>query len=398
MAVSRTPAWGEVPPSEQPPTEPLAMRGPRGLARHLRHVVWSGLWSRGRGAAPATRGPRSARQVAATAILSGAAAFAFLYLGLLAAAEVTWLVRDPVYADKERRLSRIERAAPGTPVVLFLGTSRIGYGFEAGRVPQATDGKIEAFNFGIPATGPVTHLLYLRRLLAAGHRPDLLLVEILPPALADLPDGPLEGRFTAGNRFRKAELDTVAEYRFPVAQLRTQWRESLVNPWYSYRFHLLGRLSPTMLPWNVRFDWGRPPDPRGWNAAIGPEPVGEQAEAGFQQATREYAGILRTTRPGGPAVAALNELLRLARDHGVPTRLVLMPEAERFQALYPQKYQLTLNQLLEELARHTPIHDARNWVPAEGFRDGHHLNRNGAALFTDRLIHDVIRPALGGPP
>jgi hypothetical protein len=396
MAVSRTPAREAMSPPEHPPTKPLAGGVLRGwLPRWHQWLASNRLASQG-DSPILQRGPRSAQQVAAGALLAGAITFGLLHLGLVTTAAMTWLIRDPVYADKELRLARIERAAPGPPVVVFLGTSRGGYGFEAGRVVQATGGRIEAFNFGIPATGPVSHLVYLRRLVEAGHRPALLLVEILPPALADLPDGPLEGRFADGNRFRQAELNQVAGYRFPVAKLRSQWRESLINPWYSYRFHLLGRISPTLLPWHVRFDWGRPPDPRGWNAAIGPEPVGEQAQAGFQQATLEYAGILRTTRPGGPAVQALSQLLDLAREHGIPTRLVLMPEAVPFQALYPRAYRVKLEQVLAEVARDVPIHDARNWVPDDGFRDGHHLNRTGAALFTDRLIREVIGPALGG--
>src|SRR5262245_20512957 len=266
-------------------TEPIPVVTLKRLAR---------FWPFAAGTQPPRRpGPRSARRAAAVAVAVGAAAFAALHLALATAAEVTLLVRDPVYADKELHLCRIERAAPGTPMVVLLGTSRAGYGFKAGRVPEATAGRVEAFNFGIPATGPVSHLVYLRRLLDAGHRPALLIVEILPPALADLPDGPLEGRFADGNRFHSDELDVVALYGFPDAKLREQWRHSLSVPWFSYRFHLMGRVSPTMLPWNVRFDWGRPPDPRGWNAAIGDEPTPEQAAAGFKQATREYGHILR---------------------------------------------------------------------------------------------------------
>lgn len=350
------------------------------------------------GAQSPQRDNRSARRTAFIAVVAGGVAFAALHLALAAAAEITLLVRDPVYADKELRLCRIERAAPGTPLVLFLGTSRGGYGFEADRVPEATGGRIEAFNFGIPATGPVTHLVYLRRLLDAGHRPALLIVEILPPALAHLPDGPLEGRFADGNRFHADELDVVASHGFPDAKLREQWRESLVAPWHSYRFHLVGRVSPTMLPWNVRFDWGRPPDPRGWNAAIGDEPVGEQAAEGFKQATREYGGILRSARPGGPAVRALGELLALAREYAIPTRLVLMPEAVAFRALYPRAYTVQLDRVLSEAAHGVPVDDARRWVPDDDFRDGHHLNRTGAAVFTDRLTREVIVPAIGGRP
>jgi hypothetical protein len=345
---------------------------------------------------PPRRGPRSARRTAAVAVAVAVAAFAALHLALAAAAEVTLLVRDPVYADKELRLSRVERAAPGTPAAVLLGTSRAGYGFEAGRVPEATGGRVEAFNFGIPATGPVTHLVYLRRLLDAGHRPALLVIEILPPALADLPDGPLEGRFADGNRFHAAELDVVAGFGFPDAKLRGQWRDSLAAPWHSYRFHLVGRLSPTMLPWNVRFDWGRPPDPRGWNAAIGPELTPEQSAEGFKQATREYSWILNDSHPGGPAVRALRELLALARERAIPTRLLLMPESVAFRGLYPRAYTARLDRLLRELGREAPVIDARGWVPDDGFRDGHHLNRSGAAIFTDRLTSEVIAPTLGG--
>ena len=37
------------------------------------------------------------------------------------------------------------------------------------------------FNFGMVGAGPLVELVVLRRLLAEGVRPDLLLVEVLPP-------------------------------------------------------------------------------------------------------------------------------------------------------------------------------------------------------------------------
>src|SRR5581483_11935520 len=118
-----------------------------GLTPPARRALWSWLFGTGQGT-PRLARASARRRTAAVTVTVGAAVFAALHLALAAAAEVTLLVRDPVYADKELRLRRIERAAPGTPVVVLLGTSRAGYGFEAGRVPEATDSHTEAFNFG----------------------------------------------------------------------------------------------------------------------------------------------------------------------------------------------------------------------------------------------------------
>jgi hypothetical protein len=73
-----------------------------------------------------------------------------------------------------------------------------------------------------------------------------------------------------------------------------------------------------------------------------------------------------------------------------------MPESVAFRGLYPRAYSTPLDKLLRELEREVPVIDARGWVPDDGFRDGHHLNRTGAAIFTDRLAVEVIAPALGG--
>ena len=140
------------------------------------------------------------------------------------ASECSLYLRDPVYSDKERKLTRIERdLPPGSPVVVFVGTSRTGNGFDAGRaqtVVTATLGRpAGAFNFGTPASGPVTHLLHVKRLLADGHRPALLLLELHAPVLAELPDGPLEGRFADGTVLRAAHAYERA----------TPWRERRPN-------------------------------------------------------------------------------------------------------------------------------------------------------------------------
>jgi hypothetical protein len=361
-------------------------------------------------AAPAAAPRRDRRRSAAAALAAGVVAAALLHLGLAVAAEASRLVRDPVYADKERKLARLERALPpGSPVVVFVGTSRTGNGFDAGRAQElltdALGRPAGAFNFGTPASGPVTHLLHLRRLLAGGHRPALLVLEILPPTLAELPDGPLEGRFAGGAAFGWDELDWAAGYGFPVERLREQRRKAVVAPWYGLRFQVLGRLFPTALPYHLRYDWSRGPDQNGWNPMLVEEVDDAQRAAGFSRAKLEYRDILAGLKLGAGPTRALRDLLELCRERGIPVVLVRMPEGSGFRALYPRGVAARVERFLGELAGEfrCRVADCREWMPDDAFADGHHLLRGPAGAFTERLTREVIEPALrfatgGGTP
>lgn len=351
-------------------------------------------------AGAARRAPR--RRRAAVAVGVGLALAALLQLGLGLVAELSYYVRDPGYADKEIRLRKQFAAHPGAPSVVMLGTSRTGYGFYSARIREAMaaelGGRAMAFNFGIPASGPVTHLTYLRRLLAAGHRPDLLLVEVLPPTLAELDGGPLEARFLHGDRLRHGEVETVVGYDFPAAKNRGEWRRSVLTPWHQLRFPIMGRLNPSSLPWHLRYDWSRTEDPAGWSTPIVTEVTPETADAGLKRAAGEYAAMLADLRPTGGGARALTDLLLLCRDERLPVRLVLMPESDGFRALYPP---VTTARLYAFLARldadlGAPLTDARTWLPTEAFTDGHHMLRPGAEAFSDRLAREAILPFFRG--
>ena len=69
-----------------------------------------------------------------------------------------------------------------------------GLAMEA-RLGRTLGRPIVAFNFGIPAAGPVTNALNLRRLLAAGVAPDLVLLEVLPAHLDGRGPEPVEAPF-----------------------------------------------------------------------------------------------------------------------------------------------------------------------------------------------------------
>lgn len=348
---------------------------------------------------PAGR-PRTRRRKAAAALAVGAAVFVLLQAVLAVAAELSLWVRDPGYADKQVRLARREAAAPGAPLAVMLGTSRTGYAFHAGRIEEHLRGELDrpatAFNFGIPASGPVTHLLYARRLLAEGHRPDALLIEVLPPSLADLgPGGPLEAKFLFGDRLRHGELDTLTGHGFP-AKVRAEWRETVIVPWYALRYPLVGRVFPSALSWQRRFDWSRTTDEYGWSTPMVETVTPKEYEAGLERAAGEYRDILADMHPGGGAARALAELLDLCREQRVPVRLVLMPESSGFRALYPPATTARLYAFLGRLcAEHgCTLIDARAWLPDAAFTDGHHQLRSGAEAFSDRLTREAILPML----
>lgn len=373
----------------------------RTLARLVSHMRGSGP-----SIAPRRRDRRHSAVVALTVGFVGAV---LLHLGLAAAAEFSLYLRDPVYSDKERKLGRIEAVLPpGSPVVLFIGTSRSGNGFDAGRAQSVlTDDlgrPVGAFNFGTPASGPVTHLLHLRRLLADGHRPALVLLEFHAPTYAALPDGPLEARFADGTVFSWEELDQLASYGCPVEKLRAERRGVVHAPWYALRFQLVGRLAPTSLPYYLRHDWSRGPDPNGWNAMLFDDLDDQQRSAGIKRAEREYRHLLKGMKLGDGPVRALRDALALCRDYKIPAVLVRMPEGTTYQRLYPPVVEKRIEQFLRDRVVEfgCRVANCRDWMPEAAFADGHHLLRGAATSFSDRFSREVIAPALrnggGGAP
>jgi hypothetical protein len=357
---------------------------------------------------PAPFAPRSSqsaqtnrRQSAAVAVRVALVVALVLQAALGIAGELSLYIRDPGYSDKEIRLARQEDLHPGEPEIVMLGTSRTAAAFHAGLARERLGNREIVFNFGIPASGPITHLLYFRRMLRDGHRPDLLILEVLPPTLGDLPgggpdipEGPLEGRFLFGDRLRHDELETAISYGFPASDVREKWRRSVVLPWYSLRFPITGRIMPSAQPWRLRFDWSRGCDEFGWGAPFASSVTPEEYEKLFQHAVDEYRDILATLEPTGGGARALGDLAELCRRESIPLHLVLMPEASRFRAMYPATVLRQVHGFLNEVcSQHNCTYtDAREWLPDDGFSDGHHMLKGGAERFSDRLTREVIEP------
>ncbi len=342
-----------------------------------------------------TRASRSRRTVLlalAVVVLANAT------LGVLG--EYSPRLKDPAYGDKWATLRRQLAARPGDKLVLSLGSSRTLLGFHGQHAENALGGRVIAFNFGTPAAGPVTELVYLRRLLDRGVTPDLLLVEVMPGLCADGPTGPAEQLTLTGERLCRREVETVERYGFDPAAVRPAWRESAYLPWSKLRFQLLGRVVPSWMPWNLRFDWSRGADAHGWATPPRQEITPAERAEREANARAEYAGSLANVSPDGRPFAALRALLGECQQRRIPTRLVLYPEGSSFRAMYPagtgERFVAAVRRLGDEFA--APLTDARDWLADDDMYDGHHMFKAGAQTFTSRLSTDVIAPALRRAP
>jgi len=341
------------------------------------------------------------RRKAIVSLLVGAFVLLLLHVSLIVVCESSRLLRDPLYADKERKLGRLEASLPpGSPEIVFLGTSRAGNGFDAGRAQALASAKLGSpvlvFNWGIPGAGPVTHLIHMRRILQDGHRPSLLLLEILPSSLAVVPGGSLESRLCEGDTLDWSELDWLGNYGYPVDRLHEERRAVLEAPWFELRTKIVGRLRPTMLPYNSRYDWSRGPDINGWCPIVEEKWAEEQRAEALKRTRSEYADLLANMQFDDAAAHALREVIAVAQRAEIPVRLVRMPEASHFRSFYPPTVAANIERFLNELAHEFGCRccNASTWMADDSFVDWHHMWPKHAGIFTEKLTRVEIEPFL----
>jgi hypothetical protein len=328
--------------------------------------------------------------------------FVLLQVGLNQAMK-SWLPqwRDPYFGYKFLSLrDRMKASAHTVPSVVMLGSSRTGFGLRGQIAEELLQQQLGVrpivYNYGIVGAGPNLELICLKRLLAAGIRPDLLLVEVLPPLLGSLELPPMEVHWLPPPRFTLSELKLLERHGFPMDRYRRDWREAWLLPCYGHRFNLVSWVSPQLLPFELRQDWGRGADASGWIPLMALDLTPERYRWNVQQAHREYAELLQGFRFCEPACRALREILEICRHEQIPTALVLMPEGSEFRSWYPPGAWAQIDGFLQELSRTyaTPLINARSWVLDEDFSDSHHLMKNGAAVFSERLARDALLPLL----
>src|SRR5258708_3260454 len=173
------------------------------------------------------------------ALAWGLGAFISLQIGL--AVGIEWglpQLRDPLYGDKLHQLRRRIAAAPASEVVVVLGSSRTVYALDGATAERqlntTTARPALVYNFGVPGSGPVTNLVHLKRLLACGIRPDLVVIEVLPPLLAGQTPAVELFQFPA-ERIWWSEIPLIEHYTAiapDVAHLRRNWWLGRCAAWH----------------------------------------------------------------------------------------------------------------------------------------------------------------------
>jgi len=339
-------------------------------------------------------------------VLWGLAAFLVLQVSL--ALVVGWgpwpFLRDPYYGYKafllRDRLARSEH--PLTVVV--LGTSRTLHGLDAGALEQplgeALGRPVTVFNMAQEGAGPAMQLLFLRRLLRDGVRPDLLISEIHPLFLStDPPIKDFGAEQLPTCRLWSEDVPLVKRYVHGLRPgLRRQWGETWLLPCYGHRLALVGYLAPVLLPATAKQLTFAHLDPSGFPARMQRrlELTAEERKSILGLTHRCYEDSLRNFEPGGTPGLALRELLDTCHREGIRTALLLSPEGPIFRGWYPPGSDEQLRTFLRSITADlkVPIINAREWLSEEEFRDSHHLMPQAVPGYTRRLGQEGILPML----
>ncbi len=239
----------------------------------------------------------------------------------------------------------------------------------------------------------------LRRLLDAGLRPDLLLVEVVPMGLGRRGDRPEEERQLDPARLRADEAALLLGGYYDRPDLAwSRWLLARVLPCYRHQAELRAELGLDVYRGRDPNDKAGALDDHGW------QPFGESLTPRQRQertafALGQYEGCVADFRLAAGPERALRDLLDLCRREGIRTALVLMPEGPAFRALYPAETKAAIDAFVRGLADKygVPLVDARTWADELGeaaFWDSHHLHADGAAFFTERFGREVVRPLL----
>jgi hypothetical protein len=301
---------------------------------------------------------------------------------------------EQVYRTKWGELCQLTSQEPDRPLVIMLGSSRTDGGFEARRLDglPAPDGRpLLAYNFGVPAAGPIHEYLYLRQLLERGIRPRLLLVEFLPPLFNDGRSRLIsEENWTIPAWMSPLQLVRIAPYLAHPIRKEREWVEARLAPWYVHRPSLTGwvqeKLYPPSPPHTIPWYHDR------WGMRY-PETLSPAEYAFRSGVARDYIPTLGRFRMGKEPARAMRDLLECCRREQIPVMLVLTPESAEFRSWYSPECRATTMGLLKNLrtAYGVEVIDATHWLNDDDFVDGHHLDVTGVEKYTTRLLAEVQR-------
>jgi hypothetical protein len=319
-------------------------------------------------------------------------------------------VRDPLYTHRLHSLqSRLARS-PDAPLVLLLGSSRVKYGLWPAAMPvrsPAGSPPPVIYNFAFNGAGFIRQLMYFRRLVAEGVRPNCVLVETWPPLWAE------SGYFAESKMVihedepHWQDIPLLCRYFFfrePTVGLEVT--RKCLAPIRAYRGRLLQAAAQSLLSREQLrarakngVDWV-PADDTGWFPLTWGPTTPEQKRQSLEEAMVHVKPLMDSLCIDPRSDAALRELLGECQSRGIRVALVLMPEHGVTRRWYPPQARALIQSYLDRISRafRVPIVDGREWSADEHFADLCHLGRHGVEPLSARVGREVVQPLLDGEP
>ncbi|MCZ2342269.1 MAG: hypothetical protein LC104_10805 [Bacteroidales bacterium] len=235
----------------------------------------------------------------------------------------------------------------------------------------------------------MTCALYLNRLIEKDVKPDYLLVEI-HPGFVTPGQPPFESRWLHPYRLRPDEVTRLRSFGWDVESPPQHGWSGWLMATASYRMSLLNRYAPVMLPCPFGLTLGARSSPDGF--VRGEEMSRERYPRALARTKLDYSPILVNYQTGGAGTAAIRDILTQCHEYGITAALMLMPESSEHRSWYGEAGYADVTNFAQGLGREfgVPVVDAREWLPDEGFADGHHLTGSGADMFTERLAKEFV--------
>jgi hypothetical protein len=308
-------------------------------------------------------------------------------------------LRDPEYGIKISRLQYLIRSKSDHGLmIVMLGSSRTGYGFKASDLESVLSQElgcpVTAFNFGIMGAGPITELMFLKRLFAAQIKPDFVILEVFPTVQNSNGPGLPEQNCIYASRMWADDWHALEQIQYPTGNQRRPWWMSRLAPVYSARINILKRLFPNWLPLGLRLDraFAYECDDRGWTKGGFVAPTPEQRRRHFELARIEFDTYLSNFQLSELSIAAFRSILAECTSRDIPAVFIAMPETTEYRGWCGPEIWNQLNSMFTELANDhpAPTIDARGWLADADFRDAYHIAPVGAAKFTERLGVELL--------
>jgi hypothetical protein len=307
-------------------------------------------------------------------------------------------LRDPIFEIKYRQLARLLQQHPQPPAaVVFLGSSMSANGMKAeiAEAPlTASLGRpVVSYNLATNGGGPITHLVYMQRLLRRNVRPELVVLEV-SPLLFSPGQVSMDLRRFSADVLERQDLDILERHSDQPA-LRDEWWQSHLVPAYGHRLMILNQSARTLVPFHEQIELWPDVDDHGWRGRPAPSP--EEHRVNMTLIEYQLKKRLADFKVDEVPLHGLRELSELLATERIKTVVVMMPEGPHLRSLYAPGSTVPV---LAEFAALSGQHgfmliDAHAWYDEGSFVDSYHLHEEAADAFTQRLVREALVPMVG---